>query len=59
VSPLGGRNRISALINMSWRYLIWRRGGGLIVGNGMTGLTPSSGSARPQATNDAGADPAP
>ena len=56
---LGGRNRISALINMSWRYLVWRRGGGLIVGDGMTGLTPPTGSAGRQATNDAGVDPAP
>jgi NADH dehydrogenase len=37
---LGGRNRISALVNMSWRYFTWRRGGGLVVGDGMTGLTP-------------------
>jgi NADH:quinone reductase (non-electrogenic) len=25
VTLLGGRNRISALVNMSWRYLSWRR----------------------------------
>jgi NADH dehydrogenase len=30
---LGNRNRISALINWSWRYLSWRRGGGIIVGD--------------------------
>jgi len=30
---LGGRNRISALVNLSWRYLTWRRGGGLILGD--------------------------
>jgi NADH:ubiquinone reductase (H+-translocating) len=29
----GGRNRISALVNLSWRYLTWRRGGGLILGD--------------------------
>jgi NADH:ubiquinone reductase (H+-translocating) len=40
ITLLGGRNRISALVNMSWRYFTWRRGGGLIVGDGMTGLTP-------------------
>ncbi|MGH3159460.1 MAG: NAD(P)/FAD-dependent oxidoreductase [Streptosporangiaceae bacterium] len=28
---LGGRNRISALLNLSWRYLTWSHGGGLIV----------------------------
>ena len=27
---LGGRNRISALVNLSWRYLTWRHGGGII-----------------------------
>jgi NADH:quinone reductase (non-electrogenic) len=40
ITLLGGRNRISALVNMCWRYFTWRRGGGLIVGDGMTGLTP-------------------
>ena len=44
ITLLGGRNRISALVNMSWRYLTWRRGGGLIVGEGMTGLVPAAGS---------------
>ena len=45
ITLLGGRNRISALVNMSWRYLTWRRGGGLIVGDGMTGLMPPGGPA--------------
>jgi NADH:ubiquinone reductase (H+-translocating) len=40
ITLLGGRNRITALVNLSWRYLTWRRGGGLIVGDGMTGLVP-------------------
>ena len=44
ITLLGGRNRISALVNMSWRYLTWRRGSGLIVGEGMTGLVPVTGS---------------
>src|SRR5262249_51445747 len=26
ITLLGGRNRISALVNLSWRYLTWRRG---------------------------------
>jgi NADH dehydrogenase len=30
---LGGRNRITALVNLSWRYLTWTRGGGMIVGD--------------------------
>jgi len=33
VTLLGGRNRIAALVNLSWRYLTWRRGGGGIVGD--------------------------
>jgi len=33
VTLLGGRNRVSALVNLSWRYLTWSRGGGLIVGD--------------------------
>jgi NADH dehydrogenase len=30
---LGGRNRLSALLNLSYRYLVWGRGGGVIVGD--------------------------
>jgi NADH dehydrogenase len=33
ISLLGGRNRISALLNLTWRYLTWSRGGGVIVGD--------------------------
>jgi NADH dehydrogenase len=33
VTLLGGRNRIVALVNLSWRYLTWSRGGGIIVGD--------------------------
>jgi len=33
VTLLGGRNRISALVNLSWRYLTWSRGGGVIIGD--------------------------
>jgi hypothetical protein len=33
VNLLGGRNRISALVNLTWRYLTWSRGGGVIVGD--------------------------
>jgi NADH:ubiquinone reductase (H+-translocating) len=32
---LGGRNRLVTLINLSWRYLSWSKGGGLIVGDDM------------------------
>ena len=33
ITLVGGRNRITALINLSSRYLSWRRGGGIIVGD--------------------------
>ena len=42
VTLLGGRNRISALINLSYRYLSWRRGGGIIVGDDPPARTPKA-----------------
>ena len=30
---LGNRQRLTTLINLTWRYLTWRRGGGMIVGD--------------------------
>ena len=30
---LGDRNRISALVNLSWRYLTWSRTGGVLLGD--------------------------
>jgi len=30
---LGGRNRVTTLINLSWRYMAWGHGGGVIVGD--------------------------
>jgi len=30
---LGNRNRLVTLVNLSWRYLTWSRGGGVIVGD--------------------------
>jgi NADH dehydrogenase len=33
VTLLGGRNRISALVNLGWRYLAWPGGSGVIVGD--------------------------
>ena len=33
ITLLGGRNRISALINLAWRYLTWRHGGGGLIGD--------------------------
>jgi NADH:ubiquinone reductase (H+-translocating) len=34
---LGGRNRVVALVNLSWRYLTWSRGGGVILGDDVPG----------------------
>jgi NADH:ubiquinone reductase (H+-translocating) len=38
---LGYRNRISTLINLSWRYLAWGHGGGVIVGDEPSEPLPS------------------
>jgi hypothetical protein len=48
------------LINMSWRYLTWQHGGGLIVGDDLTaGPTPLSAPAGRQSTGHASTDPIP
>lgn len=33
ITLLGNRNRLSALLNLSWRYVSWGHGGGVIVGD--------------------------
>jgi NADH:ubiquinone reductase (H+-translocating) len=30
---LGNRQRLTTLVNLTWRYLTWSRGGGMIVGD--------------------------
>jgi NADH:quinone reductase (non-electrogenic) len=37
---LGGRNRLSALLNLSYRYLVWGHGGGIIVGDDPPATAP-------------------
>jgi NADH dehydrogenase len=37
ITLLGNRNRINALVNLTWRYLTWSRGGGVIVGDDVPG----------------------
>jgi NADH dehydrogenase len=37
---LGNRNRIATLINLSWRYIAWGHGGGVIVGDEPTEPMP-------------------
>jgi NADH dehydrogenase len=39
---LGGRNRLSALLNLSYRYLIWGHGGGVIVGDDPPAAVPGA-----------------
>ena len=34
---LGNRNRVVTLVNITWRYLTWSRGGGIIVGDDVPG----------------------
>jgi NADH dehydrogenase len=48
---LGGRNRVATLINLSWRYLSWGHGGGVIVGDEPD--TPLPGEAQAIARGDA------
>jgi NADH dehydrogenase len=38
---LGGRNRVATLINLSWRYIAWGHGGGVIVGDEPTQPLPA------------------
>jgi NADH dehydrogenase len=58
---LGGRNRVSTLINLSWRYIAWGRGGSVIVGGDpteradVTGGAASGGAASGGAPSDNGA----
>jgi NADH:quinone reductase (non-electrogenic) len=39
---LGGRNRVSTLINLMYRYVSWGHGGAVIVGDEPSSLEPSS-----------------
>jgi hypothetical protein len=38
---LGNRNRVATMINLSWRYIAWGHGGGVIVGDEPTEPMPS------------------
>jgi NADH dehydrogenase len=33
ITLLGGRNRVSAMVNLAWRYLTWSRTGGVLAGD--------------------------
>lgn len=50
---LGNRNRISALINLSWRYIAWNHGGGLIVGDDQPAMQGEADHAHPSDLPDA------
>lgn len=50
ITLLGNRNRISAMLNLSYRYLSWGHGGGIIVGDD----PPAIGSTGPPELTGAG-----
>ncbi len=57
---LGGRNRVSTMINLSWRYLSWGHGGSVIVGDEPPEPLPGgtqTGGAAAKATGKARANP--
>ena len=33
ITLLGNRNRLAVLVNLSWRYVSWKRSGGIIIGD--------------------------
>lgn len=43
---LGNRNRIATMINLSWRYIAWGHGGGVIVGDEPAEPLPNAAMAR-------------
>ena len=51
---LGYRNRIATLINLSWRYIAWGHGGGVIVGDEPTEPLHADASAQAPAEDPAG-----
>ena len=60
ITLLGSRNRVTALINMSWRYFTWQHGGGLIVGDDLPAApAPRSAPAGRQSAGHASTDPTP
>jgi NADH:ubiquinone reductase (H+-translocating) len=54
---LGGRNRVATMINLSWRYIAWGHGGGVIVGDEPAEQLPSWGDDPPAPPGMAGASP--
>jgi hypothetical protein len=54
---LGGRNRVSTLINLTYRYVAWGHGGAVIVGDeppAVGRVTSVTGRAGPEITDSAG-----
>jgi NADH dehydrogenase len=33
ITLLGNRNRLAVLVNLSWRYISWKRSGGIVIGD--------------------------
>jgi NADH dehydrogenase len=51
---LGYRNRVATLINLSWRYLAWGHGGGVIVGDSPPEPLPAEQQPEQQVTQGGG-----
>ncbi|MGH3169382.1 MAG: NAD(P)/FAD-dependent oxidoreductase, partial [Trebonia sp.] len=52
---LGARNRISTMINLTWRYVAWGHGGGVIVGDEPSQALPSEEDSGPGSEAGSGA----
>jgi NADH:ubiquinone reductase (H+-translocating) len=55
---LGNRNRIATLINLSWRYIAWGHGGGVIVGDEPTEPMPGDKLIEEPQTGESPSNPA-
>ena len=51
VTLLGGRNQISALVNLAWRYLTWQRTGGVLAGDEPAETGELAGTSEPAGTS--------
>ena len=52
---LGARNRVSTMINLSWRYVAWGHGGGVIVGDEPSEPLPSEAASHASGASAPGA----
>jgi NADH:ubiquinone reductase (H+-translocating) len=57
ITLLGGRNRLSALLNLSYRYLAWGHGGAVIVGDDPPAMMPAEAPGAPEQVPASAAGP--